>query len=373
MPKQPRIKTKYPGVYYIDGKGVNGPERIYYIQYRRKGKLIEEKAGRQFQDDITPARAAGIRADRIEGEKLSNAEKREAARIAKERALGKWTIARLWELYEENTSDRKSKAADKSRYEKYLRPTFGTKEPQEIVPLDIDRLKRKDLKGQSSQTIKHVLSLLRRVVNFGTRKQVCAGLRFALEMPVVDNTIIENLSSDQLSNLLNVLSQTKDLQASHIMFMALYTGMRKGELLKLKWTDIDFDQGFINIRQPKGKKSQTIPMNSSARSILENHPRVSEFVFVNHDGGPLKDIRKRINPIRKAAKLPESFRPLHGLRHVYASMLASSGKVDMYTLQKLLTHKSPQMTQRYAHLRDEALRQASDLAAEIINKSAYGS
>jgi len=41
-----------------------------------------------------------------------------------------------------------------------------------------------------------------------------------------------------------------------------------------------------------------------------------------------------------------------GLRHVYASMLASSGQVDMYTLQKLLTHKSPAMTQRYAHLRD---------------------
>ncbi len=46
---------------------------------------------------------------------------------------------------------------------------------------------------------------------------------------------------------------------------------------------------------------------------------------------------------------------MHGLRHVYASMLASSGKVDMYVLQKLMTHKSPKMTQRYAHLRDDAL------------------
>ena len=57
---------------------------------------------------------------------------------------------------------------------------------------------------------------------------------------------------------------------------------------------------------------------------------------------------------------------MHGLRHVYASMLASSGQVDLYTLQKLLTHKSPAMTQRYAHLRDEALRQASDLAGDLI-------
>jgi site-specific recombinase XerD len=50
-------------------------------------------------------------------------------------------------------------------------------------------------------------------------------------------------------------------------------------------------------------------------------------------------------------------------------MLASSGEVDLYTLQKLLTHKSPQMTQRYAHLRDEALRKASNLAGELIKQA----
>jgi hypothetical protein len=47
-------------------------------------------------------------------------------------------------------------------------------------------------------------------------------------------------------------------------------------------------------------------------------------------------------------------------------MLASSGQVDLYTLQKLLTHKSPLMTQRYAHLRDEALKQASNLAGMLV-------
>jgi hypothetical protein len=47
-------------------------------------------------------------------------------------------------------------------------------------------------------------------------------------------------------------------------------------------------------------------------------------------------------------------------------MLASSGQVDLYTLQRLLTHKDSRMTQRYAHLRDETLKRASDVAAEII-------
>ena len=53
-------------------------------------------------------------------------------------------------------------------------------------------------------------------------------------------------------------------------------------------------------------------------------------------------------------------------------MLASSGEVDMYTLQKLLTHKSPIMTQRYAHLRDETMKRASNLAGDIIMKASGG-
>ena len=81
------------------------------------------------------------------------------------------------------------------------------------------------------------------------------------------------------------------------------------------------------------------------------------------------DINKAVNEIKTAAGLPKDFRPLHGLRHVYASMLASSGQVDMYTLQKLLTHKSPIMTQRYAHLRDETLKNASNLAGSMIDKA----
>jgi site-specific recombinase XerD len=80
------------------------------------------------------------------------------------------------------------------------------------------------------------------------------------------------------------------------------------------------------------------------------------------------DITKQVNRIKEAAGIPKEFRALHGLRHVYASMPASSGQVDLYTLQKLLTHKSAVMTQRYTHLRDEALRRASELAGDLISQ-----
>jgi len=104
--------------------------------------------------------------------------------------------------------------------------------------------------------------------------------------------------------------------------------------------------------------------------LLENHPKTrSPYVFPGRGGRQLINISKAVNKIKTAAGLPKDFRPLHGLRHVYASILASSGQVDMYTLQKLLTHKDPKMTQRYAHLRDETLKRASNLAGELITNA----
>jgi len=366
MPKQERFKTKYPGVYYIDGQGARGPERIYYIKYRKDGKITEEKAGRQYQDDMTAYKAAGIRTRRIEGKELSNEKKRETEKAAKETETGKMTISRLWDLYRKNLEGLKSQAADKSRFTNYLKPTFGDKEPHEILPLDIDRLRRKVLAGKSDQTAKHVLALLRRIVRYGVKKQVSQGLVFNLEMPTVDNQIIETLNREELNRLIKALNESDDIQVAHLMKLALFTGMRKGELLKLKWSDVDYDGGLILIRSPKGKKSMHIPMNDQARSILEGHPSLSEHVFVNDKGKAFKEIRKRVEAIRTAAGLPKGFRPLHGLRHVYASLLASSGKVDIYTLQRLLTHKSTATTQRYAHLLDQALKDASQVMVDVM-------
>jgi integrase len=155
--------------------------------------------------------------------------------------------------------------------------------------------------------------------------------------------------------------------------MALFTGMRRGELFKLKWEDVDFERGFIQIRDPKGGPNQKIPLNNAVSEVLASHPRSdSPYIFFGRGGKQRTEMRAPVNRIRNRAKLPEDFRPFHGLRHVYASMLASSGQVDMYTLQKLLTHKSPQMTQRYAHLRDEALKRASDLACSLVAEAVKG-
>ena len=69
MPKQKRHKTNYPGVYYIYGRGLKQgtKEKVYYIHFRKNGKLVEEKVGRQFQDKMTPSRASRIRNQKIKG------------------------------------------------------------------------------------------------------------------------------------------------------------------------------------------------------------------------------------------------------------------------------------------------------------------
>lgn len=371
MPSMERQKTKYPGVYFIEGSGASGREKIYYIMYRRNGKLIEEKAGRQYQDDMTPAKAAKARANRIDGDELSNTEKREEELVAREAIKGRWTVSKLWEEYEKQKEDSKSFRIDKIWYENYLKEPFGNKEPQEIIQLDVDRLRIKLLKTLSPQSVKHILALLRRVVNFGVQKQLCKNLSFKIQLPEVHNNKTEDLAPEELQNLLKAIGESGDFVAANMMRIALFTGMRRGEMFKLRWDDIDFHKGFISLRDPKGKEPQKIPLNDSAKSVFESIPRnKSGFVFTMNNGKPFTtDLRRRLNRIRDAAGIPTEFRALHGLRHVYASMLASSGQVDMYTLQKLLTHKSPLMTQRYAHLRDETLKKASTLAGSIINQA----
>lgn len=364
-----RFKAKKTGVFYRISKRVGGPgdEKIFYVAYKKKGKVIEVKAGRQYADGMTPARAALYRAALIEGREQTPQERREAEKAAPD----KWTIAKLWESYKKNKTTFKGVVTDQNRFDLYLSEPFGKKEPANLLPLDVDRLRIKTLKKKKPATVRNILELLRRVINYGVNKRLCEPLRFKIEMPKVNNITTEDLNPDQLAALLDAIEADTHPQAGPMMKMALYTGMRRGELFNLQWKDIDNDRGFILIRDPKGVIDQKIPLNNMARDLLQNHPRAgSPYIFPGRGGKQRIDCSKPMREIRKNAKLPKGFRPLHGLRHVYASMLASSGQVDLYTLQRLLTHKSPMMTQRYAHLRDEALRAGADQVDLIFKKQA---
>ena len=367
-----RQKTLYPGVYFIKGKrrSKTGTEKIFYIVFRKDGKQHEEKAGRQYEDNMTPAKAAGIRAERIEGKRISNMERRIKIRQEQQAIKNKWSITRLWEQYKTLHPNLKGLVQDQNRFTLYIEPRFGTKEPRELSAFEVGQFRSSLLKKKQPATVHNILELLRRIINFGMKNELCQGTTFKIQMPKVNNLKTEDLSPDELNRLIKAIDEEPDIQVANMLRMALLTGMRRGEIFRLRWEDIDFERGFIRIQDPKGGQDATIPLNQKTRQILEIHPRTkSPFIFPGREGGPRADANKRVNQIKERACLPADFRPFHGLRHVYASMLASSGEVDMYTLQKLLTHKSPHMTQRYAHLRDEALQRASDLAGRIIDQT----
>jgi len=364
MPRNQRHATKYPGVFFIEGQRhgqKNQIEKIYYITFRKNGKRFEEKAGCQFKDDMTPERSSYLRGQKIEGKELPNKIKREQEKREK---AEKWTFDKLWVEYKKIHSDAKAIKTDNYRYERHIKSRLGYKEPKDLILLDIDRIRIDLLKRLKPGTVRNILEQIKRVANFGVDEGLCEGVRFRIKMPKIDSLKTEDLTPAQLSKLLKAIEEDKHPHGGAMMKLVLFTGMRRGELFRLKWKDIDFQRDIITLKNPKGGKDQTIPLNDEAKELLKNHHKTkgSDYVFPGRDGKQMRFINYYLRGIKKRAGLPKDFRCLHGLRHVYGSLLASSGKVDLYQIQRLLTHKSPAMTQRYAHLRDSALRRAASVA-----------
>ncbi len=268
-----RTKSDYVGVYYRQARriGGKGTEKVYYIVFKKDGKTHEEKVGRQYVDAMTSAKAARIRAERIEGKRLSRKEIRRQKEAEKAAHDERWTISRLWEEYKASKGHLKSIRTDNYVFRKHIEPDFGHKEPLEIAPFDIDRIRIRLSKEKSPQTVRYVLQLLKRTINFGVKRQHCQGLGFVIEMPKVNNLKTEDLSPKQLQNLIEAIEIDSNIQAANIMKMALFTGMRRGEMFRLRWDDIDFERGFILLRGPKGGVDQKIPLNDAAGSALLVH------------------------------------------------------------------------------------------------------
>jgi len=408
------IKTRYPGVTYILGThpSTGKPDRIFYISYYRGGKRVHEKAGRASIDGMTASKANGIRTLRMEGKDPSNTERRKAEEAARKAQEGRWTIDRLWTEWKKANVNKPSRVNDDNRYKNHLKVPFGDKEPRELVPLDVDRLRvrllkaaapppgrkfnpdatrRKDyseekkkelvsraVKGERKPyaigTVKSILGLLTKIANFGLKRQLCPGLSFKIEGPKGAKIRTEDMTEEQMTRYIRTCREWEDAQAGNFQLLALYTGMRRSEVRKLKWADVDFDRGFLLLRDPKGGEDVKIPCNGAVAELLRAQPKdgVNPYVFPGERGkGPrgLRQIGESSRAIRNAAGLPKDFRPNHGLRHTFASHLASSGEVDLYTLQRLMTHKSPTMTQRYAHLSDAALKRGADVMGRIVEQA----
>lgn len=361
------VATAYPGVFArVNQKG----EKSFYIRYRTGGrgsKEIREPVGKSSAG-MTAAKASRIRADRINGKEDSNHERRRKEE-EKKRKAERWTIARLWVAYLEATKESPGRRrTDRSIYSRYLEERFGNKTVEELTTEDIDRLCKYILrKGKKPAMACAVLGLVKRLANFGSRRGLCVKPQTLIfNMPRVDNQKTEVMTDEELIRYEQALLEIEDSYLRAYLQFVAHTGIRRSAAIALRWADIDFDRGFITLRgvSAKNKKTAYVPMSQYVRELLEN---------LGHDNGAFlfpqwapTTYTAKARQVCDKAGLPKDFRPLHGLRHNFASRLASSGKVDLYTLQKLLTHSNPVMTQRYAHLADQAMLKAAAVADDVL-------
>lgn len=142
----------------------------------------------------------------------------------------------------------------------------------------------------------------------------------------------------------------------NIVLVALNTGMRKGEILSLKWEQIR--DGFIYLTKTKTNIPRQIPLNDTMTSLFESLPRhiTSDHVFYRQkDGTAYDNVYKSFNTAVREAGI-EDFH-FHDLRHTFASNLVKAG-MSLVAVQQLLGHTDITMTMRYAHLANSYLKDA---------------
>lgn len=189
-------------------------------------------------------------------------------------------------------------------------------------------------------------------------------------LPSFDNQMTNDLKAGAVKRLVGVLDSWGNRSVALAFKLCLMTGKRSGEVFGLTWDRVDFDDCFIRffVKSKKRNQAQNYPMSPGVKALLQDALKLSVkgsgLVFTTKAGKRIcyRSIWLRI---KKRANLPEETRP-HDLRHTFASRLLSSGKVDIYQMQKLLGHKDIRMTERYSHLADETLRKAAQSADEIF-------
>ena len=161
----------------------------------------------------------------------------------------------------------------------------------------------------------------------------------------VKNYTVRYLKEDEEERLLKVLPE----YLKRIVLVALNTGLRKSNILNLRWEQINFDFKFIEVLENKGNKHILLPLNDCLLKLFEETP-VEEregYVFVNPETGlPYKDIKKAWATALKAAEI-ENFR-FHDLRHTVGTRLAKEN-VPVNVIKEILAHSDVKTTMRYVH------------------------
>jgi len=261
-------------------------------------------------------------------------------------------------------------AKDLEYFELRLREAFGDKPLDKIERVDIQRLNDQiKAQGLAAATSNHYVKLTKHVLNLAIDwgyLETNPAVRVKLFRE--ENQIERYLSEEELQGLMTVLTTHPNRMVCLIVQFLLSTGARLNEALQAKWDQVDVDKRLWRIpaQNSKSKKVRAVPLNDHALAVLQQLDTKGQydFLFINKQTGlPYTGIHKVWGRMRKQAGLPDC--RIHDLRHQFASFLVNAGQ-SLYTVQQLLGHSTPVVTQRYAHLSTKALQDASNVAAQQI-------
>lgn len=394
-------QTKHEGVRYREHPtrrhGVK-LDQYYVIRYRVDGKRHEEGLGWASQG-WTAQRAslelAKLKEAHRTGEGAATlAEKRQKAsdeRKAREEkeameARDAITMACAWDRYRavaQGNMTPRTFRTDGHRYNLWIMPSLGSTPIKDIAPIHLEHVKKAMLDaGRAAQTIRHVLAIVSRVINFAKAHGLYSGDNAVskVKKPMADARRVRFLTPEEARNLLEAL-KSRSVAIHDMALLALNGGLRVGEIFGLTWPDVDFGNGVLTLRDTKNGKTRQVPMTASVQSMLEAKKKQSEGgleVFTtkprdpmspDHDPQVSVTYSRAVEDLGLNAGVEDRRHKVvfHTLRHTYASWLVQKG-VPLITVGRLLGHSSLVMTERYSHLAPDHFRQAVDTLETIADR-----
>ena len=386
-------RTTYPGVRFREhpSRKHNGKaDRYFSIRYYVNYKDCEEGLG-WASDGWNPEKAHKVLAKIKEGVTTgigaqSLGDLRAEAEVRRVKETNEATLARvqsmtlstfLAEYYlPEAERTKRTWKDDKGRIERHINAQLGSFPLCAITKEDIksflDFLRKE---GLSEATVLHHMAILRRAFNMA-RTVVIEGIPLfagpgpldGVPLPKPKNARERFLSYEEADKLLEAAQESGHADLHTAIVIALNTGMRLGEILRLEWIDVDMAHGIITVREEADRKpGGKAFINTEVEAVLKKRissRRHSRLVLAPPKGG-----KERSSLTHRFSDLVEELGfntgiedarhkvVFHTLRHTFASWLALAG-TDIYRIKTLMRHKTITMTMRYAHLLPDATRSA---------------
>ena len=340
MIKQARLR-KSPS---LSSRGLYLRGRIWWIRYSYQGQLIRQAIGpdRRLAEQALQA----IRGDIVRGSfKLRRIEERR-------------TFAEMAEEYMTEKAGKRSLGRDKTSLGN-LAPVFGQKLLHLITKRDVEAYSRERASKVKGATVNRELALLRHFFNIAidkgyTDNNPVRGFKKFPEAPWRHKFFF---SESEIQKLIG--ASAPHLRA--ILAVAFGTGLRKGDILGLKWTDVDLERGIISIQMQKTGEPIEIPLIPMVRDLLndmKSQASRSLFVFtLGPSGQGIGDVKTAFRAAMRRAGLAERGYRFHDIRRTFARMLYKQG-VILTKIQRLLGHKSVITTERYLGVKFEETREA---------------